>query len=114
SGLAGALKKIAAMGSRLTRADTEEVAHMLFEHRRRGFAGWLATHPPLVERIRALEPHFDPKELVRLGVALGAASAPGTAAPGPAASNDEVAPAFASSPRQLVGDAIVSHDSPLE
>src|SRR5690606_41461157 len=29
-------------------------------------------------------------------------------------SNDEVAPAFASSPRQLVGDAIVSHDSPLE
>jgi len=62
SGLAGALKKIAAVGpgSRL-RADGSEVAHMLFAS---GLKSRLfATHPPLVERIRAIEPRFDPAEL---------------------------------------------------
>lgn len=62
SGLAGALKKIAAIGpgSRL-RADGSEVAHMLFAS---GLKSRLfATHPPLVERIRAIEPRFDPAEL---------------------------------------------------
>jgi Zn-dependent protease with chaperone function len=62
SGLAGALKKIAAVGpgSRL-RADGSEVAHMLFAS---GLTSRLfATHPPLVERIRAIEPRFDPSEL---------------------------------------------------
>lgn len=65
AGIAGALKKIAALqaGSRL-HGDTQEIAHMLFA------AGlprhWLATHPPLVERIRAIEPAFDPREIERL------------------------------------------------
>jgi Zn-dependent protease with chaperone function len=62
SGLAGALKKIAAVGpgSRL-QADGSEVAHMLFAS---GLASRLfATHPPLIERIRAIEPRFDPAEL---------------------------------------------------
>jgi hypothetical protein len=36
---------------------------MLFEHGSRSFAGWFATHPPLVERIRTLEPTFDPDDL---------------------------------------------------
>ena len=51
--LAGALKKIAGLhaGARLEdRAGAGEVAHMLFAQ---GFhlAGWMATHPPLLERI---------------------------------------------------------------
>ena len=61
-GLAGALKKIGGYSSRIESVDTEEVAHMLFEHGSR-LSGWLATHPPLLERIRALEPDFDPRDL---------------------------------------------------
>ncbi len=62
-GLAGALKKIAGYGARIDSVDTEEVAHMLFERSSRAFTGWFATHPPLIERIRALEPNFDPRDL---------------------------------------------------
>jgi len=61
-GLAGALKKIGGYSARLVSVDTEEVAHMLFEGRSRAFSGWFATHPPLLERIRALEPRFDPRD----------------------------------------------------
>jgi len=63
SGLAGALKKIGGYSSRITSVETEEVAHMLFERGSPSFAGWFATHPPLLERIRALEPGFDPRDL---------------------------------------------------
>ncbi|HVP70770.1 MAG TPA: M48 family metallopeptidase, partial [Gemmatimonadaceae bacterium] len=62
-GLAGALKKIAAYGARIQYAETEEVAHMLFERSSGAFSGWFATHPPLIERIKALDPSFDPRDL---------------------------------------------------
>jgi Zn-dependent protease with chaperone function len=58
AGLAGALKKIGGLdeGSRLNeRNDAEEVSHMLFGDGV-GFSGLFATHPPLIERIQALEP----------------------------------------------------------
>lgn len=60
-GIAGALKKIGAAGAgSILDADTEEVAHMLFAS---GALGRLfATHPPLVDRIRAIEPGFDAEE----------------------------------------------------
>lgn len=61
-GLAGALKKIGGHTARIVSVDTEEVGHMLFEHSSR-FSGWFSTHPPLLERIRALEPGFDPRDL---------------------------------------------------
>jgi hypothetical protein len=61
--LAGALKKIAAYGARILYAETEEVAHMLFERSSGAFGGWFATHPPLVERIKALDPTFDLRDL---------------------------------------------------
>jgi Zn-dependent protease with chaperone function len=63
SGLAGALKKIAGFTSRITSTETEEVAHMLFGRAGPSFAGWFATHPPLMERIKALDPSFDPRDL---------------------------------------------------
>jgi Zn-dependent protease with chaperone function len=65
AGIAGALKKIAALsgGSRLRAADSEEVSHMLFANGLRTFVGLLATHPPLINRIRAIEPGFDPEEI---------------------------------------------------
>ena len=68
AGLAGALKKIAGLddGSRLQdRGNTEEVSHMLFGDGI-GFSGLFATHPPLMERIRALEPGFVDARLAQL------------------------------------------------
>jgi len=58
-GLAGALKKIGgyAPASYFEAADPEEVSHMLFGRGSR-LAGLFATHPPLTERIRALDPGF--------------------------------------------------------
>jgi Zn-dependent protease with chaperone function len=66
-GLAGALKKIVGLpdGSKLGNADTEEVAHMLFGDGV-GFSSLFATHPPVVERIRALEPSFRPSMVADL------------------------------------------------
>ncbi|MEV0455518.1 M48 family metallopeptidase [Catellatospora methionotrophica] len=66
SGLAGALKKIGglATGSRLTSPKIDEVGHMLFGEAR--LRSLFATHPPLADRIRALEPGFDPAELTAL------------------------------------------------
>ncbi|GIW89312.1 MAG: Zn-dependent protease [Isosphaeraceae bacterium] len=61
-GLAGALKKIGALegGSRIVNPHAEEASHLFFGEAL-GLSGWnpLATHPPLVERIRRLDPTFD-------------------------------------------------------
>ena len=64
-GLRGAFVKIGALGigSRFSDADAEEVAHLLFAE---GLARAFATHPPLVERIRALDPRFQPEEFERI------------------------------------------------
>ncbi len=58
-GIAGALKKIGgySAGSRISAADPEEVSHMLFGTGS-NLMGLFATHPPLGDRIRALEPTF--------------------------------------------------------
>ncbi len=60
-GLRGALVKIGALGigSRFSDADPEEVAHLLFAE---GIQRAFATHPPLIERIRELDPGFQPSE----------------------------------------------------
>lgn len=59
AGLVGALKKIAALpaGSTVDNARSEEVSHMLFGERTRTHSRF-ATHPPLAQRIRALDPTF--------------------------------------------------------
>ena len=64
-GLRGALVKIAALpeGSKLVAADAEQAAHMFFAD---ALSRVFATHPPILERIRELDPHFDPRELERI------------------------------------------------
>lgn len=76
SGIAGALKKIAVLaeGSRLQIANRHEIAHMMLgdvDH----FNAWFATHPPLMERIRLLEPYFREQQLVELKAKVQATSA---------------------------------------
>ena len=66
-GIANALKKIGgySAGSLITSADPEEVSHMLFGTGAR-FSGLFATHPPLVERIQALDASFKESDFPRV------------------------------------------------
>ena len=66
-GIANALKKIGghSHGSLIEAADPEEVSHMLFGSGSK-FAGMFATHPPLVERIQALDPNFTAADFPRI------------------------------------------------
>ncbi|PZS15322.1 MAG: peptidase M48 [Pseudonocardiales bacterium] len=69
TGLEGALKKIAGVptGSALTDArGAQEVSHMLFGEGGKSFSQLFATHPPLYERIKALDPAFRPEEIEQL------------------------------------------------
>ena len=58
-GLANALKKIGGLhdGSHISATDPEEISHMLFGTGMK-LSGMFATHPPLTERIQALDPSF--------------------------------------------------------
>jgi Zn-dependent protease with chaperone function len=69
SGLRGALVKIGALteGSKLGSPDVDEVAHMLFAP---GMDRLFATHPPLLERLKAIDPRFDPSEITAMNVRL--------------------------------------------
>jgi Zn-dependent protease with chaperone function/uncharacterized tellurite resistance protein B-like protein len=61
-GLAGALKKIGGLsyGSKLESPRASEASHMFFGNGLgESFVGLMATHPPLEQRIRAIEPNFD-------------------------------------------------------
>ncbi len=60
-GIGGALKKIAVAqhGDKLE-ADTEEVGHMLFSS---SLSNLLATPPPIMKRIEAVDPRFRPEDL---------------------------------------------------
>jgi Zn-dependent protease with chaperone function len=62
AGIAGALKKIGGLedGSHIRDAHAAEISHMFFGEALAGsFFNLFATHPPLAERIKALEPDFD-------------------------------------------------------
>ncbi|MFC5582563.1 M48 family metallopeptidase [Rhodanobacter terrae] len=101
-GIAGALKKIAILseGSELHVANKQEVAHMLFGEAG-AFNALFATHPPLLQRIRTLEPGFREEELVRLAASMQqAAGAPST-------------PAVAGNPVNPRGTPVTASPSPL-
>jgi Zn-dependent protease with chaperone function len=62
-GLVGALKKIGGYisGSKIRSSSARQASHMFFgeSHTDFLFPNFLATHPPLVERIKRLDPHFN-------------------------------------------------------
>ncbi len=66
-GIAGALKKIGGLvnGSKIVGADGEEASHMFFGDGV-GYSALFATHPPLVKRIKALDPSFNEAALGEL------------------------------------------------
>jgi len=63
TGIANALKKIGgySQGSHFEATEPEEVSHMLFGTGSK-LRSVFATHPPLTERIQALEPSFKPED----------------------------------------------------
>jgi len=67
TGIAGALKKVGGLvdGSKISATDAEEASHMFFGDGV-GYSALFATHPPLVQRIKALEPGFDDSKLDEL------------------------------------------------
>ena len=67
AGIANALKKIGgySSGSLIRSADPEEVSHMLFGTGAK-FSGLFATHPPLFDRIHALDPSFKASDFPRI------------------------------------------------
>jgi Zn-dependent protease with chaperone function len=73
TGLRGALVKIGALssGSTIANPEVEEVAHMLFAP---GMRRMFATHPALEDRIKAIDPQFDPKEFDRVRAQMAAAA----------------------------------------
>ena len=68
-GIANALKKIGGYNahSYIQATDAEEVSHMLFAHGAK-FSSLFATHPPLVERIHALDPGFDSTQYPKVDI----------------------------------------------
>jgi Zn-dependent protease with chaperone function len=88
-GIAGALKKIAGLdeGSILVSPSAPQASHLFFS---KGLSGGLqsmfATHPPLAERIRRLDPSFDVSVLTSAGTSqtesAGAAGFAGTSGAG--------------------------------
>lgn len=64
-GIGNALKKIGGLGRRGSQVDApeaEEASHMFFSNAlAMGFSDLTATHPPLEQRIKAIDPSFDGK-----------------------------------------------------
>lgn len=104
-GIANALKKIGGYseGSAIKESDPEEVSHMLFGSGS-GLRGMFATHPPLVDRIKALEPSFDETQFPRVDARREFMDRAGESRS--AAFAGEVTSAFASSGTKVLADSI--------
>ena len=61
AGIAGALKRIGGFlsGSTVQSPNAPEASHIFFGRATSGLSGLFATHPPLAERIRKLEPSWN-------------------------------------------------------
>ncbi len=105
-GIGNALKRIGGFsnGSRIGNSHAEEASHLFFANGLRSrWAGFFATHPPLEERIRRIEPGFS--------AAVGGAPAPSAtaaeAAPGAAGLAGATAAGAGTAPAATVANAAV-------
>jgi Zn-dependent protease with chaperone function len=103
-GIAGALKKIGALseGSQVRAPEAQEASHLFFGDAVGHILGFFATHPPLVERIRRIDPSFDGDFS---GVHLGTAEPPQVEARTPTTLRPQVRPGrgvFRFNPAQVV------------
>ena len=107
SGIASALARIADMGSDVRHPRAEEASHMFFGTSAR-FSKLLATHPPINERIRRIDPVFQTRKRIQERVAAekAEAAAPedaaGLTAPLVGASVGTVTPEDVDAGRQLI------------
>ncbi len=113
AGIAGALKKIGGLdaGSILTSPSAPEASHLFFSNGLRGgLQSLFATHPPLADRIRRLDPSFAGVASASPGVAriqaTGAAGFAGSRTPTPLAS---LPAAPTGSAIQQVGEPTAAH-----
>ena len=69
-GIANALKKIGGYGvhSYIKAVDPEEVSHMLFAGGTSRLTSMFATHPPLLDRIKALDPGFNEADYPKVNI----------------------------------------------
>ena len=104
-GIANALKKIGGYseGSKINVADPEQVSHMLFGSGAK-LSGMFATHPPLIERIQALDPSFKEQDFPRVDPRQRRASPADDAQH--AAFAGDVTTAFASGGTKVLSDSI--------
>lgn len=110
-GIAGALKRILAssVGSQVSHPRAAELSHMYFSQGVwEGFTSLMATHPPLKDRIRAIEPNWDgklPKGIVGgvadVGAGIGFAAGPSAAREVPVQAVDEAV--------DRIGDPLEAH-----
>jgi Zn-dependent protease with chaperone function len=101
-GIAGALWKIYqhAAGSRLSNAHSDDLSHFCIgDPIRTGFNSLLATHPPLDERIRKIDPGFIAR--ARAGQVRKRPDAPAASAAVPAAAAGFAGAAVAATPGQI-------------
>ncbi|MBI5423768.1 MAG: M48 family metallopeptidase [Opitutae bacterium] len=116
AGLSGALKKIGgyAIGSNLTAKHASEIGHFFFAQGFTSFFGGLwATHPPLAERLRAIDPRWDGQlfespEVV--DVAAESFASAGLAGPAPTARHTAASPR--ATPPPLVREVVREGESP--
>jgi Zn-dependent protease with chaperone function len=121
-GLAGALKRIGAAvtGSTLKAPNAAEASHMFFAQGVwEGFTGLTATHPPLDDRIRRLDPQWDgtypaepvsPAQFVKgRGRVAGLVGEPAAATTGSEASSEFVPVTVVAHAADQVGDPSEAH-----
>jgi Zn-dependent protease with chaperone function len=100
AGLGGALRKIGgfALGSSLQTSKAAAIGHFFFAQSfRSGITGLWSTHPPLEERIRAIEPQWDGKMFeppTRVDVARESFASAGLAPRRPVALTPDLQPAL--------------------
>ncbi len=102
AGLSEALQKIGGAGSKLESAHAGEASHMFFGNGLgKPFLGMIATHPPLAERIHAIDPGWDGKFKTADVAAVAAESAREAAKP---ASSRSAFPPIPGMPGASAGD----------